>query len=672
MDIRIGSVKVRLRSTGGYESLRSDNLKRYVRDVIEGMGPIPIGAAQGDIRIGRIRRDLGKFDTNNALELRDRVARALRTALGQATSAQTGAANNWFTVPALISESAALDLRLTYGVTSPRAARLTPAKLRDLLPLPTSQQSIDQRAECAEVSAETGSRGTPDNSNAPTPDALSRALRTVNGRKRLAAMLNDMAVEAEPGQTAEEIAIEDALNSKPHPLREDGLQRSEEIARSRGGLGLEKAAGSDKHSSNAEAHLRRERDAGDEIPSATSKLPSSLLNGASHQDNLAAVGLSDGKRRVSAKSQAKERGAKFAHGAPKGSNHQPSHRQIEDELKSSPMRAGKRLAKKRTSQNSPMDQATRAASDGTLQGSSIGGKQGDLESLHEAVSASETSAAPNKQRSSNADFLTAKDQTLPQEDQAQGGHLASMQVERLKPNELDLDSATGTASTSRSDGPRVPMDIQTNTSSDTDTSRAMRALAQSIATYAAPSALVPEITPADGGIPLAPKDTPLHTEAAGLILLWPYLKTFLDKRGLLPDGTAETSARAAWAIHHLAGRDEEDDSEPDLLLARLLAGYPLQGALQPDPGFDDDAIEDRTSLLQAVAAAWPGLHGTSPEGLQETFLNRESVLHFDGRRWTMTVPRQRFDVLLSRLPWNISTVRLSWMTHPIFTHWGDE
>ena len=74
-------------------------------------------------------------------------------------------------------------------------------------------------------------------------------------------------------------------------------------------------------------------------------------------------------------------------------------------------------------------------------------------------------------------------------------------------------------------------------------------------------------------------------------------------------------------------------------------------------------------MLAAAVEHWPALGNTSITGLRESFMQRRGLLRDDERGWQLQVETASFDVLLGRLPWSISIMKLPWMTKPIYTDW---
>ncbi|HVY69435.1 MAG TPA: contractile injection system tape measure protein, partial [Verrucomicrobiae bacterium] len=80
--------------------------------------------------------------------------------------------------------------------------------------------------------------------------------------------------------------------------------------------------------------------------------------------------------------------------------------------------------------------------------------------------------------------------------------------------------------------------------------------------------------------------------------------------------------------------------------------------------------DEADRMLEAVIANWGALKNTSPDGLRATFLQREGALRQVDDHWRLALARTGFDVLLDRLPWAISLIRLPWMPWRLQTDWS--
>ncbi|GGY13885.1 contractile injection system tape measure protein [Paludibacterium paludis] len=162
---------------------------------------------------------------------------------------------------------------------------------------------------------------------------------------------------------------------------------------------------------------------------------------------------------------------------------------------------------------------------------------------------------------------------------------------------------------------------------------------------------------------------------AGIVLLANYSQRLFGRLELLDESGFRDGMARSRAVRCLAYLVDGHDSgsEPEWVLPKLLCGMPFS-----EPVVDDGPLDDATralldSLLLAVIAHWTILGNTSPDGLRETFLQREGRLAREdgeaGARWRLTVKPGPFDMLLDRLPWSYSTIKLPWMREVLHVDW---
>ena len=122
-------------------------------------------------------------------------------------------------------------------------------------------------------------------------------------------------------------------------------------------------------------------------------------------------------------------------------------------------------------------------------------------------------------------------------------------------------------------------------------------------------------------------------------------------------------------LHWLAtGRDEPFEFEQGM--AKLLLGQAPDDPLPVAAGLLGAAErEEGVALLAAVVDNWPALGKTSVDGLRLSFLQRGGLLYPARDGWLLRLQAESFDLLLDRLPWGISIVRLPWMRGTLFTEW---
>ncbi|MDZ7962275.1 MAG: contractile injection system tape measure protein [Aulosira sp. DedQUE10] len=165
----------------------------------------------------------------------------------------------------------------------------------------------------------------------------------------------------------------------------------------------------------------------------------------------------------------------------------------------------------------------------------------------------------------------------------------------------------------------------------------------------------------------------LFVNQAGLVLLHPFLRNYFDAVGLLDgDSFQDESAqqKAIYLLHYLATR-QTDAPEYELVLPKLLCGWLLNEPVNREIELPEAALIEAEHLLQTAINYWQALKSSSPDGLRQGFLQREGKLtrSSDGN-WKLQVEQKSIDILLSRLPWGLSMVKLPWMEELLIVEWN--
>lgn len=158
---------------------------------------------------------------------------------------------------------------------------------------------------------------------------------------------------------------------------------------------------------------------------------------------------------------------------------------------------------------------------------------------------------------------------------------------------------------------------------------------------------------------------------AGLILFWPFLTRLFEHLSLVKGGNfinEESRNRAVYVLQYLA-YNRIDFPEHHLVLNKLLVGMDTQEMLFPFIELSEAEKESAESLQYGLINNWEKVKNSTPEGIQETFLQREGILRFGADKIMLQVDKKGVDVLLKSIPWNISLVKLSWMKKPIYVEW---
>jgi hypothetical protein len=164
----------------------------------------------------------------------------------------------------------------------------------------------------------------------------------------------------------------------------------------------------------------------------------------------------------------------------------------------------------------------------------------------------------------------------------------------------------------------------------------------------------------------------IYIENAGLVLLHPYLKTFLNEFALVEDKKfrdRNASFTAILLLQYLVYGNKIHFQEYNLALNKILCGIPMREPVDTTLPEGLEYHHEVYGLLAAVIGHWKALKNTSINGLRETFLQRDGKLSDQGEFWLLQVEHKPYDILLEALPWGISIIKLPWMKKHLQVEW---
>lgn len=167
------------------------------------------------------------------------------------------------------------------------------------------------------------------------------------------------------------------------------------------------------------------------------------------------------------------------------------------------------------------------------------------------------------------------------------------------------------------------------------------------------------------------EDERIQISNAGLVLLWPFLPAFFEGIGLTENKTFVTedaARRGALLLQYMATR-ETATPEHELTLNKLLSGLDVDEPLPLTIDPTTSEKEEAEHLLNTVALRWEALKGTSGESLRRTFIIKDGILSAQTNGWKLQIEKSAVDMLVNKLPWSISIVRLPWTKQILFVEW---
>lgn len=160
----------------------------------------------------------------------------------------------------------------------------------------------------------------------------------------------------------------------------------------------------------------------------------------------------------------------------------------------------------------------------------------------------------------------------------------------------------------------------------------------------------------------------IFIENAGAVIVAPFLPALFKSLGWAKNGILLKPAKAAWLIQYMV-TGSIAIGEADLVLPKILCGLEPDVVINPWQKITAQQKKEVQELLQSVVAHWSILKNTSPEGLQQSFLQRNGKLILTNDQWLLQVEQKSYDMLLQQLPWNINMIRLPWMKNMLRTEW---
>jgi hypothetical protein len=163
----------------------------------------------------------------------------------------------------------------------------------------------------------------------------------------------------------------------------------------------------------------------------------------------------------------------------------------------------------------------------------------------------------------------------------------------------------------------------------------------------------------------------IAVQNAGLILLHPFLRTFFIRTEIADEFGNINPQKLDLAIQslHFLATGKENVFESNLVFEKFLCGVPLKIPVARQSLITDEIKDLAEDLLKAVIGHWQAIGNTSPDGLRESFLQRNGKLIRNENNYKLIIERKVYDMLLDKLTWNISMVKLNWIKELITVEW---
>lgn len=161
----------------------------------------------------------------------------------------------------------------------------------------------------------------------------------------------------------------------------------------------------------------------------------------------------------------------------------------------------------------------------------------------------------------------------------------------------------------------------------------------------------------------------LYVNQAGLILVHPFLSQLLKNCGVINDHNEFLDKEKAVHILHYIATGKEQQFENNMVLEKFLCNLPSKYPINRFIQLEDEVKNHADEMLTAVIGHWEVMKNSSNDLLRNEFLQRPGkLIHTEGRP-RIILERKTQDILIDKIPWNISMVKLPWKDKIIFVDW---
>ncbi|WP_119790493.1 contractile injection system tape measure protein [Flavobacterium anhuiense] len=161
-----------------------------------------------------------------------------------------------------------------------------------------------------------------------------------------------------------------------------------------------------------------------------------------------------------------------------------------------------------------------------------------------------------------------------------------------------------------------------------------------------------------------------YVDNAGLVLIHPFLKSLFENCKLLNKDNTINDPEVAAHLLHYAATGKEQDYENAMIFEKFLCNIPIVEPIERNIVLSEEMKKEAATMLQAVLSNWDIMKKSSAELLQNEFLQRSGKLDINGDESpVITMERKTQDILLDKLNWNLSIIKLAWKKRIIYVNW---
>lgn len=166
----------------------------------------------------------------------------------------------------------------------------------------------------------------------------------------------------------------------------------------------------------------------------------------------------------------------------------------------------------------------------------------------------------------------------------------------------------------------------------------------------------------------------VYIKNAGIVLLTPFLASYLDKLQLLSEDKKKFLSgghqqRAMHLLQYLVD-GQINHKEFELTLMKIICGFQINEVVENDL-FEPSSVETEVAedLIKHVVQLWSKIGESSITGFRGNFLIRDGLIAESENEFILRIEKRGYDILIQFLPWSFNILKLPWMQKPIITQW---
>lgn len=160
-----------------------------------------------------------------------------------------------------------------------------------------------------------------------------------------------------------------------------------------------------------------------------------------------------------------------------------------------------------------------------------------------------------------------------------------------------------------------------------------------------------------------------QVENAGLVIIQPFMYNLFKHCNLVDPVTNKlTDPETGVHLLHYIATGKTNQPESGMLFEKFLCNIPFNQSINRHIKLSRKQKSEAAKVIKAVQQNWSTMKTSSVGLLQHEFFQRPGKLMLADNQ-TLTIERKTQDILLDKLSWGISMIKLPWHNQFIFVNW---